>query len=95
MRIENLALPSDVIELLEELGQTKNTDINIKVAIAAALFTSKSVSLARGAEIAEVSLAEFIAILGHKNIPWNEYTEHELGLDESFIKEYANEESGL
>ncbi|WP_278246015.1 hypothetical protein [Clostridium pasteurianum] len=27
-----------------------------------------------------------------KNIPWNEYTEKELQLDEAFIKDYKSEE---
>lgn len=95
MSIDNLALSNDVIELLEDLGGTKATDKNIKVAIATALLASKSVSLARASEIAEVELAEFIKILQHKNMSWNEYTEDELALDIAFIndmsEEYANE----
>lgn len=87
MGIENLALSSDVIELLEDLGGTKAADKNIKVAIATALFASKSVSLARAAEVAELEIAEFINILRHKNMAWNEYTEDELTLDMAFISD--------
>lgn len=87
MSIENLALSNDVIELLEDLGQTKAPDKNIKVAIATALFTSRSISLGRAAEIAEVALADFISILNHKNIPWNEYTEYGLNLDKAFMND--------
>lgn len=91
MGIENLALSNDVIELLEDLGGTKSSDKNIKVAIATALFASKSVSLARAAEIAEVELAEFIKVLQHKNMAWNEYTEDELSLDMAFINDMTEE----
>ncbi len=87
MRIENLTLSHDVIELLEDFGQTKAPDKNIKVAIATALFTSKSISLGRAAEIAEIALVDFISILNHKSIPWNEYTEYDLNLDKAFMND--------
>ncbi|MGL4344904.1 MAG: UPF0175 family protein [Cellulosilyticaceae bacterium] len=91
MGIENLALPTDVIELLEDLGHSKSPDKNIKIAIGTALFASKAVSLARAAEIAEVTLAEFINILSHKNIAWNEYTEYEMDMDMTFISDMIEE----
>ena len=96
MGIEKLkidcALSSDVISLIQDLGLSKSIDKNIKTSIAIALFTSRSVSLARAAEISEHSLSEFIFLLKNKNIPWGEYTENELRLDEAFIKDYIVEE---
>lgn len=96
MGIEKLkvdcSLPSDVITLIEDLGLSKSIDKNIKTSIAIALFTSKSVSLARAAEISELPLADFMFLLKNKNIPWSEYTEDELRLDEVFIKDYKTEE---
>ena len=87
MSIDNLALSNDVIGLLEDLGQTKSADKNIKIAIATALFASKSVSLTRGAEIAEVPLVDFINLLSHKDITWSEYTESDLMMDKSFMND--------
>ena len=49
-------------------------------------------SLARAAEISELPLADFIFLLNNKNIPWGEYTEDELRLDEAFIRDYKTEE---
>ena len=105
MEIEKLkvdfSLPSDVVSLIQDLGLSKSIDKNIKTSIAIALFTSKSVSLARAAEISEHSLYDFMFLLKNKNIPWGEYTENEMQLDEAFIKSYMaekdekNEGSGL
>jgi predicted HTH domain antitoxin len=96
MGIEKLkvdcSLSSDVISLIQDLGLSKSIDKNIKTSIAIALFTSKSVSLARAAEISEHSLGDFIFLLKNKNIPWGEYTENELRLDEAFVNDYMEEE---
>lgn len=51
-------------------------------------FTTNLISLVRGAEIAEMELADFMILLKNKNIPWNEYTEDEFYLDEVLVKEF-------
>ena len=55
------------------------------------LFTSKSVSLARAAEIAGMDLVDFTELLKNKNIPWNEYTEDELRLDLIALRDFKDE----
>lgn len=78
MERTNLALSESVLELLADLGKTNSDEKNIKIAIATALFTSKAVSVARAAEIAEVSLEKYMEVLNSKNIAWCELTEAEL-----------------
>ncbi|AGK96960.1 UPF0175 family protein [Clostridium pasteurianum] len=83
----DLNLSNDLIPLLKELGLSKSLN-DITISIAIALFTSKSVSLARAAEISEMDLSDFITLLKNKNIPWNEYTEDEFHLDEIALKDF-------
>jgi predicted HTH domain antitoxin len=85
----DLNISNDLIPLIEDLGLSKSLDDNIKISIAIALFTSRSVSLARAAEIAEMGLSDFMTLL--KNIPWNEYTEDEFRLDEIAVKDFKDE----
>ncbi|MCB2361036.1 UPF0175 family protein [Clostridium estertheticum] len=87
----NLDLPNDLIPLIEDLGLSKSLNDNITISIAIALFTSKSVSLARGAEIAGIALVDFMDLLKNKNIPWNEYTEDEFRLDRIVLKDFKDE----
>ena len=87
----DLNLSNDLIPLIEDLGLSKSLDGNIKISIAIALFTSRSVSLARAAEIAEMELADFMTLLKNKNISWNEYTEDEFRLDKIAVKDFKDE----
>jgi len=87
----SLDLSNDLIPLIEDLGLSKSLNDNITISIAIALFISKSVSLARAAEIAEVGLVDFMDLLKNKNIPWNEYTEDEFRLDRIALKDFKDE----
>ena len=80
-------LDNDVYKLLENLGQSKSPDINIKIAIATALFTSKAVSLGRAASIAEMPESDFMEFLKNNHIPWGEYDELAIQLDNSFLND--------
>jgi len=87
----SLDLSNDLIPLIEDLGLSKSLNDNITISIAIALFISKSVSLARAAEIAEMDLVDFMDLLKNKNIPWNEYTEDEFRLDRIALKDFKDE----
>jgi len=87
----NLDLPNDLIPLIEDLGLSKSLNDNITITIAIALFTSKSVSLARAAEVAGINLVDFMELLKNKNIPWNEYTEEEFRLDRIALRDFKDE----
>lgn len=87
----DLKLSNDLIPLIEDLGLSKSLNDNITISIAIALFTSKSVSLSRTAEIAEMDLMDFMILLKNKNIPWNEYTEDEFRFDQIALKDFKDE----
>lgn len=87
----DINIPNDLVPLIEDLGLSKSIDENIKISIAIALFTSRTVSLARAAEIAEMALADFMFILKSKRIPWSDYTEDEFYLDEVAVRDIKKE----
>ena len=87
----NLDLANDLIPLIEDLGHSKSLNDNITISISITLFTSKSVSLARESEIAEMNLVDFMVLLKNKNIPWNEYTEDEFRLDQIALRDFKDE----
>lgn len=87
----DLKLSNDLIPLIENLGLSKSLNDNITIAIAIALFTSKSVSLSRAAEIAGMDLVDFMTLLKNKNIPRNEYTEDEFRFDQIALKDFRDE----
>ncbi|MEC1715038.1 UPF0175 family protein [Schinkia azotoformans] len=59
-------------------------DVNLSLAIY--LFTAKKVTLARAAELAGISIADFIQILINHNIHWAEYTEEHKKQDDETIE---------
>ncbi len=67
-------------------GAEGNLNDNISTSLAIAAFIEKRVTLARAAELAEKSLAEFINILSKYNIPWMEYTEETFKEDEDALE---------
>ncbi len=84
-------IPEDVLPLLDDLAHGDSLDENVRISIAISLFVAKSVSLARAAEIAELSLNDFIYTLKLKNIPWGEYTDEDIKEDEIALKDLFKE----
>ncbi|WP_035291720.1 MULTISPECIES: UPF0175 family protein [Clostridiaceae] len=86
-----VVIPEDILPLLDDLAHGDSLDENVRISIAISLFVAKSVSLARAAEIARLSLNDFIYILNFKNIPWGEYTDEDIKEDEMAIKDILKE----
>ena len=68
-------------------GAEGNLNDNISTSLAIAAFIEKRVTLARAAELAGKSLAEFVGILSKYNIPWMEYTEETFKEDQEVLEE--------
>lgn len=67
-------------------GSNGNLNDNISTSLAIAAFIEKRVTLARAAELAEKSLAEFIEILLKYNISWMEYTDETFKEDQETLE---------
>jgi len=76
------------------INHASGNDINAKVktSLAIGMYIEKRISLARAAELAGKSLAEFIDLLQAKNIPWMKYTEEHLEDDKQIIREILSED---
>lgn len=86
-----VVIPEDLLALLDDLAHGDSLDKNVRISIAISFFVAKSVSLARAAEIAELSLNDFIYTLRLKSIPWGEYTAEDIIEDEIVIKDLLKE----
>ena len=87
MNSESVKLNEDLslfINRLVFLGDNLEEKVNVSLAIS--LFVGKQVTLARAAELANRTLADFMAILQKINIPWFEYSEYIKNSDDLAIK---------
>jgi predicted HTH domain antitoxin len=64
-------------------GETITDKANLSLILG--LFASQIVTLEKAAELAEKPIWDFIEILKTYHIPWGEYTEEEMQLDEVAI----------
>lgn len=79
-------IKSDILSLLSNSKNDKTLDENINLSLAIYLYTAKTITLARAAELSDKSVNEFIAILIDHNIPWAEYTEEHKRQDDETIR---------
>lgn len=82
---------SGLLLLLDALAHGNSVSDNVKISIAISLFVTKTVSLARSAEIAELSLNDFIYILKLNKIPWGEYSDEDSIQDDITVKDLLKE----
>lgn len=83
----SVEIPNEILPLLDGLAHGKTVGENVRISLAVGLFASKTVSIGKAAEIAGLSLNDFIYTLKLNGIPWGEYTEEDALLDESVLKE--------
>jgi predicted HTH domain antitoxin len=78
--MENVALeinfPADLLALLRVSRQEMAQEVQQWVALE--LFRSRRVSAGKAAEVAGVSLADFMDLTRQHGIPWVDYTDEEL-----------------
>lgn len=86
----NIKIYDDIIPIVNMLNAGNTIDEKVNVSIAIGLFAGKMVTLARAAELSNLSLGEFIDILKDREIPWGEYTEEQEKMDDVAIKNLLN-----
>jgi predicted HTH domain antitoxin len=73
-------------------GQSVGDKANIFMVIG--MFTTKTVSLEKAAELVGKSIWDFVEILKKYNIPWGEYTQDDQKLDDITIAKITGEVYG-
>jgi len=75
-----------MLSLLENMVHGKNDEETVLISLSISLFLSKTVSLAKAAMLAGISLNDFIEILKINELYWGKYTEIEYYQDLETIK---------
>lgn len=96
MNTDKIKLNEDLTAFINRvsfLGNSLEEKVNVSLAIS--LFAGKQVSLAKAAELANKSLADFMDILKKLNISWCEYTKDMKNSDDLAIKLILQESENL
>jgi predicted HTH domain antitoxin len=80
-----VSIPGEFAPFVFQLKDGKTIDEKVKLQLAIGLFLSKTVTLAKAAELAGESLWEFIDLLKAQGIDWGEYGDEQERQDELTI----------
>lgn len=79
-------LPNEFLPVLQHLSEGESVDDVVRQSLALSLFVERAVTLERAAALSGLSLADFIGLLGRRDIPWGEYTDEHFVQDQTFIQ---------
>ena len=86
-RLLQFTVPEDLYDAVEETsGIFMNVQNKLRISLVLGMFMFGEISLARAAELAEMTLAEFMDVLEKLNIPSFAYTDEMLADDLKFIE---------
>jgi predicted HTH domain antitoxin len=83
-------LPEEFIPFLDKISGD-SIDQKVRLAFAMNLFTNKTVTLERAAELSGLSLLDFMDVLEEQGIAWGEYTDDHKKQDDLVIKKMLKE----
>lgn len=84
-------IPDEFVPIVNSLGVGTTLDDRIRLSLAVGLFASKTVSLAKAAELSGRSLLDFIEILKSRGIAWGEYSEEQQHQDDEAVTKLLDE----
>jgi predicted HTH domain antitoxin len=88
----NVNISTEFLPFLEAQNYEKSIDEKVNLSLAVFLFTERAVTLARAADLAGKSPAEFIQILTKHNISWSEFSQEHHKQDEASLQYILGEE---
>ena len=89
----NLDIPETLSPYLDTLKDGNTIDVKVTISIVVGLFVSGIITLEKAAELAKESIWEFIDFLKAHDIPWGNYSQDELKMDEFSIARLLGEEN--
>jgi len=84
-----VALSNELMPFILRIKDGNTTDEKVTISLAVGMFLSKQATLAQAAELAKKSIWDFTDVLRSLGIPWSEYTETELSMDELSLSKLA------
>ena len=85
----DVTISEELIPYLCALKEGKNIRDKLILSAVIGLFVSKSVTLEKAAELVGKNVWDFIDILKYYGIPWGDYTETDLQMDELTLEKLA------
>lgn len=84
-------LPNSFLPFINH-ASGNNVDAKVKQSLVIGMYVERQITLARAAELAELSLVDFIDLLETKSIPWMYYSEEHLEDDRQAIQKLLSSE---
>ncbi|HCJ76158.1 MAG: UPF0175 family protein [Lachnospiraceae bacterium] len=85
----DITISEDLVPYLYTLKDGKTVSDKITLSAVVGLFASKVVTLEKAAELTGKSVWDFIDILKAYGIPWSDYTEEDLQMDDMVLEKLA------
>ena len=85
----DITISEDLVPYLYTLKDGKTVSDKITLSAVVGLFASKVVTLEKAAELTGKSVWDFIDILKAYGIPWSDYTEEDLQMDDMGVEKLA------
>ncbi len=90
--MENITLKTEIlnqyIPFLQKTDIGNSISDKIKISLSIGLFMTKTISLERASQLADMSITDFVNMLINKNIYWHNYDIEGFDLDNEAIKKY-------
>lgn len=78
----DISIPQYLVPFLSNIKDGNTIDDKAIISIVISLFISKNITLEKAAELSNKNIWEFIDLLKTQNIPWGEYTEESIEMDD-------------
>ncbi|MGO5019240.1 UPF0175 family protein [Roseburia faecis] len=88
----DITISEDLVPYLYTLKDGKTVSDKITLSAVVGLFASKVVTLEKAAELTGKSVWDFIDILKAYGIPWSDYTEEDLQMDDMVLEKLAGDQ---
>jgi len=87
-----VTIPNEFMPFIQQMKDGDTPDEKVALSLAVGMFLSKQSTLAKSAELARKSVWEFTDILKSLGIPWGEYSEDSIMMDDLTLSKLAGGE---
>ena len=85
-----VTLSNELMPFIYQIKDGCSTDEKVTLSLAMGMFLSRQVTLAKAAELAQLSIWDFIDVLNAQGVSWGEYTEDSFLQDELTLSKLAS-----
>lgn len=89
-RIVDVHIPENLVPYLYTIKDGKDVSEKLVLNTVIGLFLSKTITLEKAAELANKSIWNFVDLLKEQQIPWGDYSEDALRMDDLTLSKIAD-----